>query len=827
MKQLLLILLLCGFVHMLSAQSRNVNPDPNGEPWIVSNLRMPTDKELAKYPKVNLSDNYRKSKSLPASLDNSTQAFFRPVFNQDHGSCGQASGIAYNFTYEMNLLNGTNANTTTNQYPSHYTYNFLNDGSGENGSWYFEGWEIIRYGGCPNVDSYGGLTADDKYWMSGYDKYLAGMPNKVAEILSFDVSNPEGLETLKYWMYDHLDGSDVGGIANFAAGVTGEFMLDENGIISEWGSAVNHAMTFVGWDDNIKFDYNNDGKYTNNEDINGDGTVDMKDWEVGALIMVNSWGTGFGIEGKAYVMYKLLAETHENGGILMNSVQSIKTRNSDAPQLLMKVKMSHNLRNQIKISAGISSDLNAESPDSEISFPIFNKQGGAYNMQGYSDLPIEVTFDITQLLSYVNSGSEAKFFFIVDEDDVYSSGVGEIQYFSIVNTEDEEIVCENTNVVIENDQRTILSLNTSVVFDAPEIITESLPMSYSGQDYSCQLEAQGGAEPYTWSLLLNYTEENDDVGFPYISSQKLETTNDDDGYAVQNLEFSFPFFGKKYNKLVISTDGSVLFKEGFEFLRTEQAIINTEMIGVFASDLMIYPDQGDGIYYEGDANSATFRWKTSLYDQPEANVDVAVTLYPDGKIKMFYGNDITSDLSWASGISKGDGKNYLISELSGNIDIPATARQYNSNPFPSGLEITSEGFLHGALVLENNTWDIEVVVTDINQISKTKTLAFSTVYTGVEIERIVESEISVYPNPFKHQVNISFELEESKIVKVDIYNSIGQKVSEISNQLYSPGKHNIIWNKNEASKQVQSSGIYICRFTIDGKVYVKSLICNE
>jgi hypothetical protein len=42
-------------------------------------------------------------------------------------------------------------------------------------------------------------------------------------------------------------------------------------------------MTYIGYDDSIRFDYNNDGRFTNDIDINGDRVVDMRDWEIGGL----------------------------------------------------------------------------------------------------------------------------------------------------------------------------------------------------------------------------------------------------------------------------------------------------------------------------------------------------------------------------------------------------------------------------------------------------------------------------------------------------------------------------------------------------------------
>jgi len=47
------------------------------------------------------------------------------------------------------------------------------------------------------------------YWMSGYDKYYEAMKNRTLEVFTIDVSTIQGLETLKAWMNDQLNGSTV------------------------------------------------------------------------------------------------------------------------------------------------------------------------------------------------------------------------------------------------------------------------------------------------------------------------------------------------------------------------------------------------------------------------------------------------------------------------------------------------------------------------------------------------------------------------------------------------------------------------------------------
>ncbi len=816
MNKLSFLSILILFSISVNSQVRNVNPDKNSEPWLLGGLRIPSQEEINKIPVVV--NSYEKSnKDLPTTLDNSTKPYFRPVFNQTDGSCAQASGIAYSFTYEINRERGTSANSGENQYPSHYTYNFLNNGDGANGSWFWDGWEIIKANGCPNVSTYGGLADNGaKYWMSGYGDYRTNMNNRVKDVFSIDVSTPDGLETLKHWMYDHLEGESDGGLVNFGAGISdGDYNMTWDNIITKWHNSANHAMTFVGWDDNIEYDYNNDGNITNDVDINGDGIVNMQDWEKGALLMVNSWGTWWGNNGKAYVMYKLLADPISEGGIFSNKVYSIHVKESCTPQLTMKVKIAHNSRNKIKIYAGVSSDLSASEPENTISFPLFNKQGGSYDMRGNSSTPIEITLDITPLLSYVNSGENSKFFLLVDENDGTGTSTGQIYDFSIVDNANTEIICNQHNVAIVNDDITTLSLNGNVSFDSPEITTMSLDNAIVNQTYSQQLNATGGTQPYNWSVVIEYNEENLNDAFP-IATNLLTPTDYDDGYASKTIDFEFPFFGEEYNQLYISTDGSIVFEPQFSYIRSEDAIKGAKVISVFASDLMIFPANGDGLFYEGDENSATFKWKTSLYGNESANIEVALKLYPSGEIKFFYGDNITDGLVWAAGISYGDRINSVISSNSGIYNPDNEKLRFISIPFPKGMSITNEGVFEGTPTQENGSWNISFAVTDYNNITKIKQLTFAT--SSSEVQNIDKQFVEIYPNPATDFLNISYLLKNESYVKIQILDITGKIIKTLINEKQRAGDYNVFKNINI------SSGLYMLRVEVNGNLFSRKLI---
>ncbi len=819
MKKIFTFILFLFGIMCTYAQVININPDPNGEPWLVGGLRIPTDAELSEITTLKNLE-FKNTKELPSSLDNSEQIFFRPVFNQQDGSCAQASGVAYTFTYEINRIRNTNASVIDNQYPSHYTYNFLNNGSGSNGSVYLDGWDIIASTGCPNVTTYGDLYLTDTYWMSGYEKYVSGMSNRVSDIFAINVSTPEGLITLKNWLENHLEDAQVGGIVNFSAGVSDEFTIDYDGIISHFGHTVNHAMTIVGWDDNIEYDFNNDGFITNNIDINNDDVIDMKDWEKGALVMVNSWGQFWGNSGKAYIMYKLLAEPVVNGGIMSGKVFSIHVKETFEPLLVMKAKIEYNDRNNISIKAGVSNNLDATEPDYIIDFPLFNFQGGNLPMNGNDETPLELALDITPLLSYIESNQNVKFFLGVKEIDLENSGGGQIEQFIIEDVLNNTEISSNNVVAIENNATTWYSITGSVEFDSPQINTSIMPYATANENYSHQLTVSGGEAPYKFNIKIDYTQDENTENYPLIISNQLTPTSDDDGVAPLTLDFDFPFYGKTYNEIVINTDGSIIFMPEFEFLRTEEAVKKTKMIAIFASDLMYYSADNDGIFYEGNSDYAIIRWKSSLFDNQEANIDVAIKLYPSGEIDFYYGNDIIDGLPWVAGISNGDFLNYKFYSNSSVGNPQNSTFKFIPEDFPLNMEITEDGIFQGIVPNEQKTWYIDFVVTDNKKISDFKTIQFSSMDLSV-IENIDNKDIICYPNPFKNYVNIAFELDTLSVVSLNIFDLSGKMVANIIEaQNLISGKYNYQWNLQPDMQ----TGIYLYKLQVGNKKYTGKII---
>ena len=66
-----------------------------------------------------------------------------------------------------------------------------------------------------------------------------------------------------------------------------------------------------------------------------------------------------------------------------------------------------------------------------------------------------------------------------------------------------------------------------------------------------------------------------------------------------------------------------------------------------------------------------------------------------------------------------------------------------------------------------------------------------------------------YPNPFNPSTQISFDVPEgSELVRLNIYNILGKKVSTLLNNVVNPGKHKIEWNAKDNEGNPVASGIY-------------------
>jgi|GEM_PF-1759576 len=158
---------------------------------------------------------------------------------------------------------------------------------------------------------------------------------------------------MKHYLNDHNEGGiSIGGVLNMGVKFWGhpsvelpmqsayahELVKYNYTIIPNTG----HAVTIVGYCDDVKYDWGGafdangnpipDGVFSNINDNNGDGEFNILDWEIGAVKVVNNYGTSQGNSGFDWVLYRCL------NGIYLSYV---KPYIDYEPQLELKVKISH------------------------------------------------------------------------------------------------------------------------------------------------------------------------------------------------------------------------------------------------------------------------------------------------------------------------------------------------------------------------------------------------------------------------------------------------------------------------------------------------------
>lgn len=383
--------------------------------------------QLAIRPGVKLKplQQVRKTTVLPSWVDNSLSPYFPPIVDQYGGSCAQASGIHYLFTYEMNrALDRPVNNTPDRMFSYRWTWHFLNSGVGD-GSFASDGLEITQIAGCISVSDYGNQEEGIYRWTTGYRKYYNAMHYKTREMTEISLKTREGIETLMAYMNDKGDGHTGGGIASFSLSEKWGYKSydgpSETGyeeIMTLDGSGGAHALTLVGYDLSVEYDFDKDGV--------------ISDTERGAFILVNSWGTWWGTRGRAYIPFSFFLTPSDEGGLSSyNSTALCIETCFEKPLMTMSVKLKYSSRNDLVIRFGLAdgaqATISAKGCGLRYPFPI--NQGGDFNMQGTSfasGQDIEMGFNLSSLAAAMDTMTAPCFLLIVDKSVMGKSGKGHI-----------------------------------------------------------------------------------------------------------------------------------------------------------------------------------------------------------------------------------------------------------------------------------------------------------------------------------------------------------------------------------------------------------------
>ena len=380
---------------------------------------------------------------LPSAVDNSKSAAFPAIISQKGGSCAQASGIGYMFTYEINRLLKRNASDSdNNSFAYLFTWNFVN-GGGDNGGFVDEGLSIAKnYGVMTNAD-YGYASSVQFKWVSGFEKYLNATRYRVRRINTLSCTTDADLKKIKEYLYNKGEGTAAGGVLTFSTRSVGWTFNDNyqgpsatgyHSLLKKLATSGAHAMTIAGYDDLVEY-----------QDENG---VTHK----GAFIAVNSWGKYWADNGRFYIPYRFFTHRQSISEQVLGSTMMGCDVYINQPSVVYKVRVNYSSRDDLAFAYGASDNAYAQSMLQRYNSVVFYNQGGDYPMRGSytSDKAAELEFalDCSELLPSATYHFKKYFLNIIRSQFGRKYGEGTIEYFSVLDYRDnadrpKEYVCRN------------------------------------------------------------------------------------------------------------------------------------------------------------------------------------------------------------------------------------------------------------------------------------------------------------------------------------------------------------------------------------------------
>lgn len=295
-------------------------------------------------PSASLSVSAQDITVLPESVDNSQSPYFPEIGNQGSmGSCTSWAHVYYSFTYAMNKSRGIET-TPENTYSPQWSYNLTSNGEGEGSTsadieWFLEKQGAVTLSMVPYV-------ADPVTWCSDINVWRESINNRLADTIKY---TSFGYKKSQITTPDDNDLAEVktalaqGEILTFSTSinswVTTQLTAHKNApanaefegeyaVKYQDGAKGGHAMTIVGYNDNIWVD------------INSNGEVDAG--EMGAFKIANSWGDGYCNDGFIWIAYDAVNES--------SSV-------SDAPELNSRQMIMSGVEGVIVRPYGQGSDI--------------------------------------------------------------------------------------------------------------------------------------------------------------------------------------------------------------------------------------------------------------------------------------------------------------------------------------------------------------------------------------------------------------------------------------------------------------------------------------
>lgn len=290
---------------------------------------------------------------LPPSVDLTRKASFPVPVRQQGNACAQHVGLYYLLAAETGRTTGRAPRLSP-----YAAYSMLAD-TWKSGTHVADGWLLAREMGVPLLADWPG---PGRGWMNGFDRYVRAHRHKPKDWQFLPMRTADDLAAVKRLL---VQGRPVAcdfqvrdaRLVPLPPGSRGGGDM----LAVHWGSrGQGHVMVYAGYDDEIGFDFNGDGRITTDIDITGDGRVTLADCERGAFLTLNPWGTQWGRTGRVWTPYR---EHALRPWPLAGEVAVVTPAKASLPKLMLRLRLRVPDRRPLVITAGTADRPDATAPD--------------------------------------------------------------------------------------------------------------------------------------------------------------------------------------------------------------------------------------------------------------------------------------------------------------------------------------------------------------------------------------------------------------------------------------------------------------------------------
>lgn len=82
---------------------------------------------------------------------------------------------------------------------------------------------------------------------------------------------------------------------------------------------------------------------------------------------------------------------------------------------------------------------------------------------------------------------------------------------------------------------------------------------------------------------------------------------------------------------------------------------------------------------------------------------------------------------------------------------------------------------------------------------------------------LINNSLDNFPNPFNPTTTIEFSIQNDSKIDLSIFNIKGQKIKSLAQNDFTKGLHSIIWNGDDDSGKLVSTGIYYYKLIVSGR----------